>query len=1101
MGPINKYSTFEAVDFDNIELFQPDWQAIDGMLSEQQNTYDAAKAINDLPIDAYGDVDKKRASTILSARDEWMDEISNIFATKGINAGNKALKQMTRQIEKEYTDPNSLVNRIQSNATTLRDSITKVDNWDAPSSVKDSMRKFIDETWQGTLKQDGTYNSYTPEALPEYQDYGRRALELVEKMHPTVLKNFGLYRDETGIYSIENDSKILSDQEIARKIAPALIADPKIYDYMFQVEKLKAYENGITKDNFNEDINQYNNNLQEQIDALSKGNAEEKLIAIGLKGLKINDKDYNSYIKRNILETITQTSKNAGDIGEIYEYGRRREQISKLKDVDNITPPNEESTDEEINPLPSQLLLETSIVSKVGNMFKELNVDDVNLKDYKDLSTQAYSNLKRDLETGAYLNEEWEEVLKASGIATSDGPINPISWEQIDHNNDGIFDAVGINLSEEAFYETMERYGIEKTKADSYYDKITNSYLPQMNQELSMAYNMDNHLKKFNKQFNEEWKVLEKDHKLLDGELFKIDGENIKIKNNQKNYLDLQEALENAEKNLTTWSDREAIRVLYRTMSDTEYNKKLKEHQEEKRKIEERLNKTQEEINKSKLQIESITAESKEKQKSKLEQKLWKDYKKIQDQEFYTNGHLISLDVYANSGKPMDANRVNLLKKTALNQALQYLTSDTDDIFFYHGTDREFKRKSGFFGQKTNEKKVLEEDLLKAINSPDSQSINLKIDQRPTGEFDLYYVIDLTTGTGENLEPTDFARKKSPGTTIMVGIPESQRQELKNMTGVDFGGDLINVNKVERALDQDGNFVTSEKLNNSEFIFEVERTYLPDKGKPQFTTKIGLPNEQGVIEYVELGVNSSYDAGYLYSKLDSFENSARVAKSRGRDVEEFGELLSLSLKNSRINMNENSAKRFANMLYESITFEPYLKQPIDPDTYLNALSGVESSFGKWKDTDKSNAVGEWHVILNNERSGNAMNYADIAHSVIYPGKPIPAVHTDEELEKMREKIKTDSNIDRAVMKKIYQDQLTEANSLIKNTGSMLDPSQVAPLIHFLGYPNALQFLEDYENYGIDVAQERYDARNNQDRSKNKSVQQYMEDINNFAFTQ
>ena len=97
----NRYTRVGATEFDDIELFQPNFGEIDQMLAMQQAEYDGFNK-NKERATPHHTKDAESVSQFQKDRNKRIDDVSNVFLDKGVQAGNRALKDEASRIERDY---------------------------------------------------------------------------------------------------------------------------------------------------------------------------------------------------------------------------------------------------------------------------------------------------------------------------------------------------------------------------------------------------------------------------------------------------------------------------------------------------------------------------------------------------------------------------------------------------------------------------------------------------------------------------------------------------------------------------------------------------------------------------------------------------------------------------------------------------------------------------------------------------------------------------------------------------------------------------------------------------------------------------------------
>lgn len=83
------------------EVFTPNFELFAKSLQAQQGSLDKARTLSDLPINALQGADEEYAQELRKQRYASVDNIVNVFREKGLNAGNRELRNLATQIRRE----------------------------------------------------------------------------------------------------------------------------------------------------------------------------------------------------------------------------------------------------------------------------------------------------------------------------------------------------------------------------------------------------------------------------------------------------------------------------------------------------------------------------------------------------------------------------------------------------------------------------------------------------------------------------------------------------------------------------------------------------------------------------------------------------------------------------------------------------------------------------------------------------------------------------------------------------------------------------------------------------------------------------------------
>ena len=106
MATVNRFNKFLPRRFNSEyfvpEVFTPNFQLLAEGIKAQQGRLDTARALSDLPIQALQGKDTEMADQLRQKYNNQIDSVVDIFSNQGINAGNKALRDLSREIKRSH---------------------------------------------------------------------------------------------------------------------------------------------------------------------------------------------------------------------------------------------------------------------------------------------------------------------------------------------------------------------------------------------------------------------------------------------------------------------------------------------------------------------------------------------------------------------------------------------------------------------------------------------------------------------------------------------------------------------------------------------------------------------------------------------------------------------------------------------------------------------------------------------------------------------------------------------------------------------------------------------------------------------------------------
>lgn len=316
MAKINRFYQPMQRDFSS-QQFQPNYELWLGALDKQQENFDKANDLSQLPIDALPGADTEYAEELRKKRQSQIDEAATIFSEQGVSAGNRYIRDLTRQVRSEYLPGGS--------AAGLK-------------SKKDSFVKFKTEQEERFQKGElsrAQYNQSVNAAFKEYNSTGgfktdsnltlngRQEQVTIDDFAPEFLKNFKansdvhksfFYKNGKMVYDKTKVSEIEAER-VQKSLSQAYLnaagATGQLDDEFKQYGKVKSKEDYLS--DANDKIDQYtqlsskaNSDVKNMTTQQIK-DLQTELKDLGLYGGKIDGKAGKN--TKNGLELLKNGSK------------------------------------------------------------------------------------------------------------------------------------------------------------------------------------------------------------------------------------------------------------------------------------------------------------------------------------------------------------------------------------------------------------------------------------------------------------------------------------------------------------------------------------------------------------------------------------------------------------------------------------------------------------------------------------------------------------------------------------------------------------------------------------------------------------------------
>jgi len=131
----NRYTTLAPTTFDNIQLYQPNYEGLDLLLGQQQQQKDLAEAsIDALMPDALNQFQPQADEYHQVWRDK-IDKLPELYA-KSFREGNKELNTLIRDAKREIQDPNSEYSHFANTKKQYLEGVKRIEEFHAKDPIK-----------------------------------------------------------------------------------------------------------------------------------------------------------------------------------------------------------------------------------------------------------------------------------------------------------------------------------------------------------------------------------------------------------------------------------------------------------------------------------------------------------------------------------------------------------------------------------------------------------------------------------------------------------------------------------------------------------------------------------------------------------------------------------------------------------------------------------------------------------------------------------------------------------------------------------------------------------------------------------------------------
>jgi len=335
-----RFLNFGQTDYSGVTGFTPNLDLLKNLADSTQEEIDLADAIVDkIPEYAPSDYDfvQQHANKIAAER----DRVTNIYATKGVQAGNRALRDLKRQTTRMW-QPTGAYGRVSATKKAYDEAKNRLlTAKDIEGSYRDARLKKLDSEFYTGIKTEGGYrdnqfNTPTERAITPFFDLNKEAPNLYKNLKAVQSNVSQLVKNNAGeIIGVNNiGEEVMSAARVKKFLNGTIKANPLYKDY-----SATRKEVGIDTDQ----------NLLDYINSFSTGVAYKntstsyKPTATGKgKGKKINTEERTSNsqptvtIKREVQAVGVDAGKqNTLNMRKVYAEQEREDKVlTKPSDIE-----------------------------------------------------------------------------------------------------------------------------------------------------------------------------------------------------------------------------------------------------------------------------------------------------------------------------------------------------------------------------------------------------------------------------------------------------------------------------------------------------------------------------------------------------------------------------------------------------------------------------------------------------------------------------------------------------------------------------------------------------------------------------------------------
>ncbi len=265
----NRYTTLAPTTFDNIQLYQPNYEGLDLLLGQQQQKNDLAQAsIDALMPDALNQFQPQADEYHQAWRDK-IDKLPDLYA-KSFREGNKELNTLIRDAKRELQDPNSEYSHFANTKKQYLEGVKRIEEFHAKDPIKYNKEWAMNQL-QGQLSGatwDKFYDKTNERVIKGFQDPELTPYVDIQKDVIEGMKNIQLNQDTEFTNWIKPDwiQKIKTQEitpELVAEVTNQMLDNPKYKDQL-NIEKWYQTK-GV---DYNQEAEKYKQNLATERETL-----------------------------------------------------------------------------------------------------------------------------------------------------------------------------------------------------------------------------------------------------------------------------------------------------------------------------------------------------------------------------------------------------------------------------------------------------------------------------------------------------------------------------------------------------------------------------------------------------------------------------------------------------------------------------------------------------------------------------------------------------------------------------------------------------------------------------------------------------------------
>lgn len=314
----NRYTTLRPTTYDDIPLFQPNYEGLDAILGQQETKYNNTQAtIDALMPDALSQFQPQADAYYDNWRSQ-IDELPDIYKNN-FKEGKSKMNELLRNAKREIQDPNSEYSHFKNTKASYIAGVKRIEEFHKKDPIKYNKQWAMNQMnsqlkgakWDDFYKDGKVVKNFSDPELTPYVDIQKDVIDAISKIKLNQDTEFSSWINPGFIQKIKTQQ---ITPELIEEVTNQLLDNPKYKDQL-KIEKwftTKDIDFGAKEKDYLLNINKTKDDLFKKLDGADKMSKDElkryqKQLGITVDGI------YGSETKKAINEFKISYEQNIKD--------------------------------------------------------------------------------------------------------------------------------------------------------------------------------------------------------------------------------------------------------------------------------------------------------------------------------------------------------------------------------------------------------------------------------------------------------------------------------------------------------------------------------------------------------------------------------------------------------------------------------------------------------------------------------------------------------------------------------------------------------------------------------------------------------------------